>query len=88
MGQGNHSRILQFLVVQRYYWESLYTHTPSQSVPIDKELVPVRVYEIEGEIESLFNGCILDSSSDKDDPTYTWNGAKDLTEENDEDLEE
>ncbi|GKB31558.1 hypothetical protein Tco_0870959, partial [Tanacetum coccineum] len=31
---------------------------------------------------------ISDSSSDEDDPTYTWNGAKDLTEDNDEDLEE
>ncbi|GKD08176.1 RNA-directed DNA polymerase, eukaryota, reverse transcriptase zinc-binding domain protein, partial [Tanacetum coccineum] len=54
-------------------------------VPIDKELVPVRVYEIEGESDSLFNGCILDSSSDEDDPTYTWNGADDLTENNDDD---
>ncbi|GKB58706.1 cytochrome P450, partial [Tanacetum coccineum] len=57
-------------------------------VPIDKELVPVRAYEIEGEIDSLFNGCILYSSSDEDDPTYTWNGAKELTTDNDEDLEE
>ncbi|GJR95801.1 cysteine-rich receptor-like protein kinase [Tanacetum coccineum] len=52
-------------------------------VPIDKELVPVIVYEIEGEADSLFNGCILDSSSDEDDPTYTWNGADDLTKNND-----
>ncbi|GJZ82872.1 putative ribonuclease H-like domain-containing protein [Tanacetum coccineum] len=45
-------------------------------VPIDKELVPVRVYKIEGKIDSLFNGCILDSTSGEDDPTYTWNRAE------------
>ncbi|GJV25810.1 cytochrome P450 [Tanacetum coccineum] len=37
------------------------------SIPLKKELLLVRVYETEGEIESIFNGYLYDSSSDKDD---------------------
>ncbi|GKF06618.1 hypothetical protein Tco_0037286 [Tanacetum coccineum] len=38
----------------------------TMQIPIENEIITVRVSEVEGEIDTLFNGYVLDSSSDDD----------------------
>nr|GEV60261.1 cytochrome P450 [Tanacetum cinerariifolium] len=39
-------------------------------VPVDNDLIPIRIRESDGDIDSLFNGYYLDSSSDDEDANY------------------
>ncbi|GKG12708.1 hypothetical protein Tco_0346945, partial [Tanacetum coccineum] len=44
-------------------------HTTSY-VPTGKNLIPIRIRETDGDIDSLFNGYSFDSSSDEDDTIF------------------
>ncbi|PWA42252.1 wall-associated receptor kinase [Artemisia annua] len=46
------------------------------SIPLKKELLSIRVHETEGEIESLFNGYLYDSSSDEEDDESSDNDSR------------
>ncbi|GKA68456.1 cytochrome P450 [Tanacetum coccineum] len=63
-------------------------------VPYGKDIIPIRIFETEGEIDLLFNGYVLDSSSDEDDnpkgETEGVNlrgGGEDWTDDDDEDAD-
>ncbi|GJX53819.1 RNA-directed DNA polymerase, eukaryota, reverse transcriptase zinc-binding domain protein [Tanacetum coccineum] len=57
-------------------------------VPVNKELIPIRVYEINEDVSLLLNGYLMDSSSDEEDSLKgeSCNNKNDDEEGNNDDL--
>ncbi|GKC97664.1 hypothetical protein Tco_1167939, partial [Tanacetum coccineum] len=57
-------------------------------VPVNKELIPIRVYEIDKDVSLLLNGYLMDSSSDEEDSIKgeSCNNENDDEEGNNDDL--